>query len=223
MTLISSGEKHSTFISTSATSSFTTVLGRYRKYLHGTLSSTATRMFWPLQEREAHVLLSRLMKTPDHFLSHIRRAVTATIVQVAYGHQIVSDDDPYVSLAQDAQEKFSLAATPNTFAVDWFPIRRYYILSSLFLLHGFIIVRYLPDWVPGAGFKVIARQWRAELMYLLRMPITNVKEQIRVNTAQPSYAATLLSRESCTEEMENEVAWSALSLYTGGADTVSEL
>lgn len=83
------------------------------------------------------------------------------------------------------------------------------------------IVQYLPEWFPGLKYKSIAREWRKELMHLLTMPIQEIKLKIEDGSVQPSYASSLLGHDNVTEEMEQEIAWSALSLYTGGADTVS--
>lgn len=52
------------------------------------------------------------------------------------------------------------------------------------------------------------------------MPIQMVKDQLESNTAKPSYASVMLSQGELSAEEEDEIAWSALSLYTGGADTV---
>jgi hypothetical protein len=82
-------------------------------------------------------------------------------------------------------------------------------------------VRHIPEWFPAAIFKRTANQWRKELLYLLNMPIERVKSELRTNTAKPSYVSMLLNREDISKELEDEIAWSALSLYTGGADTVS--
>ncbi|KAG8821039.1 hypothetical protein FRC19_008296 [Serendipita sp. 401] len=186
VTLISSGDRHR----------------KYRRYLHGTLGATATQQFWDLQERSARDLLRSLLDSPDQFLLHIRRVVTASVVEIAYGHKITSNNDPYVTLAQDAQAKFSVAATPNTFAVDWLPL-----------------LRYIPEWFPFASFKRKARLWREELLYLLQMPIDRVKRELDSGSAMQSYTSIMLSKGELSKQHEDEIAWSALSLYTGGADT----
>lgn len=97
---------------------------RYRKNLHRVLNPNANREFQSLQEETASTLLQNLQDDPSKFFDYIRQAVTTSIVMIAYGHQITSCDDPFVVLAQSVQEHFALAATPNTFAVDWFPVRK---------------------------------------------------------------------------------------------------
>lgn len=166
------------------------------------LRSKATRQFWPVQEKAAKELILSLSKDPSDFFAHIRRAVTSTVVKIAYGHDIDSNQDPFVTLAEKAQANFSLAATPNAFVVDWFPP-----------------VKFIPDWMPMAGFKRKAYLWRRQLEDLLEMTIETVKRAIETGVVEPSYVSTLLMSRGLDGDAEDEIKWSALSLYTGGADT----
>ncbi|KZT39769.1 cytochrome P450 [Sistotremastrum suecicum HHB10207 ss-3] len=173
----------------------------YRKLLHNTLSQTASKDLWPLQESENKKFLKRLLETPQNFRSHIRRTVGASIIRLAYGHEVVSDDDRYIKMAEDAQSNFSVAATPNAFWVDFIPW-----------------LKYIPEWVPGAGFQRKARRWREELQVLTNEPFENVKSQIAQGNASPSYVSRHLE-DPQLKGQEEDIKWSALSLYTGGADS----
>lgn len=93
----------------------------YRKLLHNTLSQSASKELYPLQEAENKKFLKRLLETPENFRSHIRRTVGASIIRLAYGHEVVSDDDKYIKMAEDAQSNFSVAATPGAYWVDFIP------------------------------------------------------------------------------------------------------
>lgn len=63
-------------------------------------------------------------------------------LSVAYGIKIQRENDPYVQLAEAAGETIQ-SASPGRFLVDIFPI-----------------LRYVPQWFPGAGFKRLAAEWR---------------------------------------------------------------
>jgi hypothetical protein len=52
-------------------------------------------------------------------------------------------------------------------------------------------VRYVPDWMPGATFKLKAAEWRDLHMQLLNTPFNMVKEQM-VSTTE-SYMVDMLS------------------------------
>lgn len=86
-------------------------------------------------------------------------------------------------------------------------------------------VRYLPDWFPGAGFKRTAAAWRKNLMEATEIPFEFVKRRMAQGTNKPSYVSKLLAQNdgNLSAEDEHAVKWSAVSLYGGGADTVSRL
>lgn len=54
---------------------------------------------------------------------------------IMYGHDVAPKNDPFVTLAEDANRAGSEAVLPGFFAVNTFP----------FLQH-------LPTWMPGTGF-----------------------------------------------------------------------
>ena len=85
------------------------------------------------------------------------------ILQLAYGYEVADDQraDPLVRIAEEAMQGFARASEPGAFLVDIFPV-----------------LRYLPDWAPGAGFKAIARSMRRDLERLYDVPFDFVKKQI---------------------------------------------
>jgi len=66
-----------------------------------------------------------------------------TIMSIAYGLSVQPENDPYIQTAEKAIPQFARAAVPGTFLVDSLPW-----------------LKYLPEWVPGAGFQRLAREWR---------------------------------------------------------------
>ena len=52
-------------------------------------------------------------------------------------------NDPLKSLAEEAMEILGQAILPGRFLVDVFPW-----------------IRFIPEWLPGTGWKKIAREWR---------------------------------------------------------------
>jgi hypothetical protein len=86
-------------------------------------------------------------------------------------------------------------------------------------------VRYLPDWLPGAGFKRTASYWRETLADLVEKPYAFVRQQMAQGKNEPSYLSKLLENNNGNLSTEEDYAakWSAASLYAGGADTVSQI
>ena len=64
-------------------------------------------------------------------------------LSLAYGIPIKQTKDPFINLAESAMQSASTAASIGTFLVDMIPI-----------------LKYVPEFVPGAGFKKQARIWR---------------------------------------------------------------
>lgn len=82
-------------------------------------------------------------------------------------------------------------------------------------------MRYLPEWIPGAGFQKIARQWGAELIDVIEKPYAFVKHQMAQGKDDSSFLSRLLESGDDTPQEKFTNKWSAMSLYTAGADTVS--
>ena len=64
-------------------------------------------------------------------------------LSMTYGIPIQETNDPFVNLAETAIKSVSTAASTGLFLVDIIPI-----------------LKYVPEFVPGAGFQKKARIWR---------------------------------------------------------------
>jgi len=86
-------------------------------------------------------------------------------------------------------------------------------------------VRYLPDWMPGTGFKQTAVAWRKSLMDAANKPYDFAKQQMAQGTNKPSYISKLLARSNGmpSPDEESVAKWSAATLYAAGAETVSRV
>ena len=84
-------------------------------------------------------------------------------------------------------------------------------------------MKQLPDWIPGTGFKQQAREWGAALKEVADRPYEFVKHQMAKGQQETSFVSQLLEKGDTDVEKNNNIKWAALSLYSGGADTVSLL
>ncbi|KAM5545443.1 hypothetical protein V8D89_000481 [Ganoderma adspersum] len=178
---------------------------KFRRLLNKSLNSTAVRDYRPLQEESASVLVRLLLEAPRDFLKHIRTTVGKSIIGISYGHDIEVKGQDYISYAEGVHDVFGLAAKPYAFLVDQFPF-----------------LRHLPSWLPGLGFKRQARQWRQDLDELAQIPFDTVKADIASGDAPDSYVAAQLRAQLTkpnADTREDDIMWTAASLYTGGSDT----
>jgi len=127
-------------------------------------------------------------------------------MKVIYGYTVTEGSDKYITMVEETMDNFSVATVPGAFLVDLFPI-----------------LRYLPEWFPGAGFKRKARKWRKLLFENVNAPFAYVLNEMRENREQPSYVSKLIKAitESNSEDAtrRDNIKWTAFSIYTGGADT----
>ncbi|PFH50869.1 hypothetical protein AMATHDRAFT_60362 [Amanita thiersii Skay4041] len=179
-------------------------LRNYRRLFHQTIGThKAMSQFNHIEELETYRFLKRVLANPEGLAGHIRKATGAIILRISHGYEVEEGDDPFVAMADTATEHFSLSTNPGTFIVN--------VLPSL---------RHLPDWFPGAGFKQVAKEYRATLEEMVERPFQFVKQQMETGVAKPSFAAKLLENEAClTNDEIHDIKWSSASLYSAGADT----
>ncbi|KAI6083793.1 putative cytochrome P450 oxidoreductase OrdA-like protein [Hypoxylon rubiginosum] len=176
----------------------------YRKNISRIIGSKVTAaQFDKLQEAEVGHFLLHILNSPERLLDHIRKEAGAVITKIVYGYTAESHrDDPFIDLAGRAMDHFSEACVPGAFMVDIFPF-----------------LNWLPEWFPGAGFKRIGRQWRAELIEMAERPRNFVKHQMAQGKDQDSFLGQLIERGDTDPEQQYTNKFSAFSLYAGGADT----
>lgn len=108
-----------------------------------------------------------------------------------------------------------------------------------------ILVRHLPMWLPGAGFKRKAIQWRAKMEEFVDKPYEIVQERMvspyvlvyldrmielcaqqRNGTAVPCFVTTLLEdirdeKGTFDPQRDYDIRWTANSMFSASMDTVS--
>ncbi|GLB41345.1 putative cytochrome P450 family protein [Lyophyllum shimeji] len=155
-------------------------------------------------ENETHRFLKRQLAHPDTLEPNLRKLAGGVIMKLTYGYTVEEGEDPYVNLIEGANSNFNAATVPGAFLVDSFPS-----------------LRQLPEWLPGMGFMETARRWLKDTMDMVDVPFAFTKKEIAAGTAPPSFVADVLQDEhlKLTEEQERDVAFTASSMYGGGADT----
>ena len=82
-------------------------------------------------------------------------------MKIGYGLSVQDSDDPYISIAEEALAGIIEAGIPGTFWVDFLPI-----------------LKYVPSWVPGAGFQKKAARVREAVNTMIDKPFRHVQEQL---------------------------------------------
>ena len=80
-----------------------------------------------------------------------------------FGYNVAEDqsEDPLVKIVEKAMRGFARASEPGAFLVDSIPI-----------------LKYVPSWIPGAGFRREAASMRRDLEELYDVPYEFVKHEM---------------------------------------------
>ncbi|KAJ6564499.1 cytochrome P450 [Mycena capillaripes] len=177
-----------------------------RRLLNETFNVKAARKYEPAELAGTHLLLSRLIVAPKDFMDHFRQMAGEIIMSITYGIDVLPVDDPYVTLAHKAVRTFAFAAVPGVYLVDTFPI-----------------LKHIPRWFLGAGFKRQAEEWRKLAHAMSELPYAETKRQMDAGIAPPSFTADSLQALNNPDKEpyyeERHVKHTAGTMYIGGADT----
>ncbi|EWZ79807.1 hypothetical protein FOWG_16135 [Fusarium oxysporum f. sp. lycopersici MN25] len=178
-------------------------LRSHRKKAHLCLKSEASiKSNDAIQEIEVGHFLLHLLRNPDRLVDHIQNQAGSVIVKVVYGYTAEQfKPDPLLITVRKVVDEFGIAAKPGAFMVDLIPI-----------------LKYVPEWFPGAVFKSTAKQWRSNLESSVEDPAAFVEYQMANGKDNTSFLSQLLQK-SLTDEEYSENKWLAASLYAAGADT----
>ncbi|TFK41776.1 cytochrome P450 [Crucibulum laeve] len=126
-----------------------------------------------------HKFLLDILKTPQDFLENTKQLPRGIALSLAYGIKVEGHHDPFVKLAEDAIETFSIAGVPGAFLVDALPI-----------------LKYVPEFIPGAGFKRKAKEWRKLMLSFRNDSFAEGLSRIKLGHAIPSFTS------KCLEELD---------------------
>ncbi|EED79607.1 predicted protein [Postia placenta Mad-698-R] len=183
-------------------------LKRSRKVLHAALNPDAIANKWSeLLDTQSIKLMRQLASDPSAFYSHIQNNIEELVVLFAYGRE---PEPEYTRIAKAVMEQTSIALQPGRWAVNRIPI---------FPLQ----VKYLPTWLPGAGFQRWAKSARTLFYQMTRGPFLEVKAEMELGTATDSFVKHSLVNlgQNRTVDSEDIIMCAAGSLYSAGIETLT--
>ncbi|KAF5382593.1 hypothetical protein D9615_002747 [Tricholomella constricta] len=189
---------------------------KYRRSMHTGLGPpNAAAMQQTLLQR-SDTLVRQLLDSSEGFQSHLVNYAAASIMHHTFGF---TDWNKYKYLVHDVTLKAINALSESVFfgaqAVFAFPILQ---MGSL----G--VVNHLPEWLPGAGFKRIAREQRALTSRLQEEPMEIVKKQMATGIHSSSWVSDLFEERDSSPPgalTEDNIKELAANVFTGGFDTAN--
>ncbi|KAJ7476756.1 cytochrome P450 [Mycena latifolia] len=176
----------------------------HRRLFQNVFNAEAAHMFRPKEFTASHELLRRILQDPDTVMDHLRHMAGDIIMSVAYGIDVLPKNDPYVTLAERAQNSLILAGVPGRFLVDSIPI-----------------LKYVPEWFPGANFQRKAKEWKKLSQTMVDVPFAKAKRNIARNAPHSFTASALRTLEDygAGEYQEQAIKCTAGTMYSAGTDT----
>ncbi|KZT02017.1 cytochrome P450 [Laetiporus sulphureus 93-53] len=185
-------------------------LKKHRRLLRNALDSRGSRKYWQTHYTESFKLLNALLLAPEQFAAHFRRSAGSFTLKVAYGYEVKAEsgEDRFVTLAEELAFVTAKASRPGSWLVDSIPV-----------------LRYIPTWFPGSGFKRWAQKARKITDEFAAAPYMYAKSAANNGNGTRSFVTDtteLLESElgrSLNTDEDNFLKWTSASIYSGGTDT----
>ncbi|KAG7087440.1 hypothetical protein E1B28_013406 [Marasmius oreades] len=175
----------------------------HRRTFHQFFQPRTIPDYYNIQRERTASLVQKLATSPKNLFHHVRVHSGGIILEIVYGYRIKDNDDPYVNLVDNALVGLREAGAHGSFLVDYIPI-----------------LKYLPTWFPGAGFKAKAEVWARDVERLIDIPWTQLKRLMGEGTAVPCFSTRNLEKfEGNNLVMEEVIKSCAAVTFVAGADT----
>ncbi|PPQ95248.1 hypothetical protein CVT26_014939 [Gymnopilus dilepis] len=189
----------------------------HRRIFEQSFNASSAHQFEPTEVASSRKLLRNLLQDPKGFMSHVRHYAGSTILSITYGIEIRPKDDPYIKLSEDGIQPVLQAVVPGRYLVDIFPV-----------------LKHVPDWMPFATFKRVARETRELSKRMAEVPYQVTKRAMAcalslqaTGTFTPSFVSSrlqALDESKDTSDQERLVRNAAATMYSSGSDnTVSTI
>ncbi|KDQ59106.1 hypothetical protein JAAARDRAFT_113176, partial [Jaapia argillacea MUCL 33604] len=178
---------------------------KHRRAFHQYFNQNAIYKHQPNQLVAARSLLRGILDGTRGFHAAIRHTFISMSMDMAYGIKIDAKKDNYEEMAELLVDAIERTAVPGAFLVDLLPF-----------------LKYVPAWLPGAGFKTKAEEWRLLGADFVNKPFNAVKEALRLGEqVRPSMVSSLLQKlpEDHDAEDEETIKNVASTAFVAGADT----
>ncbi|KAF8799105.1 cytochrome P450 [Phlegmacium glaucopus] len=176
-----------------------------RRMFQKHFNASNTQFYQPIQREFIRKMLPRLLDAPAEFLSISRHTIGGMAISMSYGIQIKPTNDPFIDLADAALSSAGSAGRVGAFLVDVIPI-----------------LKYVPEFMPGAGFQKKARIWRKLQEGFRERPFLASIEAMASGSVRPSLTSMALGDvdESLDIDHQREVIKDTAGVvFAAGADT----
>ncbi|KAL3417422.1 cytochrome P450 1A2 [Phlyctema vagabunda] len=182
-----------------------------RRLFHNAFTPANCVPYRASQQREARKLVGSIIQTPKRWEAHLVTFATTIILNITYGINIESEDDPWVKLAERSSDALSNGGAAGATFVDFFPA-----------------VRRLPRWVNFIPSLTYARAQLPTIQQLHNEPYDLVKREMNEGVAKPSFIEKMLTEvgnrgDAKADEVdsytERDLRSAGATMFVAGSDT----
>ncbi|XP_006455053.1 hypothetical protein AGABI2DRAFT_187530 [Agaricus bisporus var. bisporus H97] len=151
-------------------------------------------------------LLPNLLTSPQDFIEHLRGCISGFSISITYGLPVQRQHDPRVQFAGKVFGEMITAMS----------------LGKLVILYISSLLQDIPDWMPGAGFKKPARDFRSLIGKLVEDPYQAGLELSDEGNSQESFVATSLEKGRNYTDFEghvNRLKYTAAQFFGDASET----
>ncbi|THU86325.1 cytochrome P450 [Dendrothele bispora CBS 962.96] len=183
----------------------------HRKTFHQYFQSRALDKFHPFHRKAVLELVESLMRSSKNgeteFKGPLQRYAGSIILRATYGITTREEQDRYVSLVNRAVIGIVHAGNHGSYLVDRLPL-----------------LKWIPSWFPGAGFKRNAKIWAENSTILRDEPWEKLQASCAAGTAIPCFATENLNKLKRSDTKMEEVIKNCTSFaYLAATDTTVSL
>ncbi|KAJ7920193.1 cytochrome P450 [Mycena leptocephala] len=177
-----------------------------RKIFNTAFSVGASPQFHPMEFASTHVMLRRILKSPNScVIEQFDQMTGGLIMSIAYGIDVLPTNDPYLKSARESMQGLALGGVPGKY-LDAIPA-----------------LQYIPTWFPGAGFKREAQEWRKVTQQSVVLPFEEAKRKMASGLfGRVSFVSNVLSMEwpeLDPDYSEDSIRDTAGTIFNAGSHT----
>ncbi|KAF9451150.1 cytochrome P450 [Macrolepiota fuliginosa MF-IS2] len=150
-------------------------------------------------------LMSNLYQDSRHVHDHVRGCMGGLSLSLTYGLPVLRNHDPLVQLSQETFSAAAGSVAPGRFLVNVVPM-----------------LKYVPEWVPGATFKTVGRQIREQLTLLREGSYMDTLKRMDGGTAPASFVSTSLEKCRNAPDYEHQalhIKQTAMQIFGAASET----
>ncbi|KAI8974507.1 cytochrome P450 [Trametes punicea] len=172
----------------------------HRRELRNSFNSDMMTQYYPLLLEITRQMLHSLLTNPAEFSAHVKFSFAAVILRIVYGLDAAQGEKKYYRLAERLAIIAEKIGTPGEHVVEAFPW-----------------MQKLPSWLPGTGFRPLARTYKEEVVDIRDHLFDSAKEAMTIGGVKESMVTRLVE-----EHVEEDLARSlTATIYAAGGDTTN--